>query len=250
MVSPYNDYANSTTKKTSTTIEATNKITGNTTRVDYKAGNSITLNADFKVDNGVVFKAQIEGCVVDTPWQNSTVGSVSGSMSINNGILTIDGTDNVGGVADNFQFYNKTFSGDVTVIARIINITAIDAMRGGIMLRSNTNQDSKMYEFILDGNANTGKLKRRNAGGNVDFVGYAPMPTSNNWLKMIKINNTITCFVSSDGSTWNELVGWDTHADNDLGTSFLVGFVGYNSENTQNCVISFDNMSVNGVPLY
>jgi hypothetical protein len=125
----------------------------------------------------------------------------------------------------------------------------MDAMRGGIMIRSNTNQNSKMYEFILDGNENTGKLKRRNIGGNVDFVGFAPMPTSNTWLKMRKTNNTILCYVSSDGSTWNELVGWDDHADNDLGSSFLVGFVAYNSGNSQYCTAIFDNMSVNGVPV-
>jgi hypothetical protein len=249
LVSPYNDYSTTIVKKTATTIQATNKLIVNGTKIDYKAGNSITLNAGFKVENGVVFNAQIEGCITDTPWQSSVVGSISGTTNINNGTLTIDGTGNVSGSADNFQFYNKTFSGDITVIARVANITAIDGMRGGIMLRSNTNQNSKMYEFILDGNGNTGKLKRRNIGGNADFVGFAPMPTSNTWLKMIKTNNTILCYVSSNGNSWNELVGWDNQTDNDLDTSFLVGFVGYNSDNSQYCTVTFDNMSVNGVPV-
>jgi len=249
LVSPQNDYLSTITKKTASTIQATNKLMTNGTTITYKAGNSITLNAGFKVENGVVFNAQIEGCIADTPWMSSVVGSISGTTNINNGTLTIDGTGTVSGIADNFQFYNKAFSGDVTVIARIVNITAIDGMRGGIMLRSNTNQNAKMYEFILDGNANTGKLKRRNTGENADFIGYAPMPTSNTWLKMTKTNYTILCYVSSDGSTWNELVGWDDHADNDLGSSFLVGFVAYNSGNSQYCTAIFDNMIVNGVPV-
>jgi hypothetical protein len=249
LVSPQNDYLSTITKKTASTIQATNKLMTNGTTITYKAGNSITLNAGFKVENGVVFNAQIEGCIADTPWMSSVVGSISGTTNINNGTLTIDGTGTVSGIADNFQFYNKAFSGDVTVIARIVNITAIDGMRGGIMLRSNTNQNSKMYEFILDGNGNTGKLKRRNIGGNADFVGFAPMPTSNTWLKMIKTNNTILCYVSSNGNSWNELVGWDNQTDNDLDTSFLVGFVAYNSGNSQYCTAIFDNMSVNGVPV-
>lgn len=250
LTSPHNDYQFSTTKKTATTIQATNQLVVNGTKIDYKAGNSIILNAGFKVDNGVVFKAQIEGCVADVPWQTSIIGNISGSITINNGTLTINGTGSVIGTADNIQYYQNTFSGDVTVIARIVNITAIDGMRGGIMFRSSTNQDAKMYELILDGNGNVGKLKRRNTGGNVDFVGYAPMPTSNTWLKMVKTGNTITCFVSEDGTMWNELVGWDNHSDNDLGTNFMVGFVGYNSGNSQNCTVVLDNISVNGVPVY
>jgi Carbohydrate esterase, sialic acid-specific acetylesterase/Viral BACON domain len=249
LTSPINDFTSSTTKKTASTIQATNKLQANGTRIDYKAGQSITLNPGFKVDNGVVFYAQIEGCLADTPWQSSTIGSISGSTSMNNGTLTIDGTGNVVGSTDNVQFYNTTFSGDVTVIARVVNITAIDGMRGGIMLRSNANQNAKMYELILDGNANAGKLKRRNVGDNATFVGYAAMPTSNTWLKMTKTGNTILCFVSLDGNSWNEIVGWDDRADNDLGVSFLVGFLGYNSGNAQYCTVTFDNMSVNGVPV-
>jgi ELWxxDGT repeat protein len=43
------------------TIIATNKIT-NTANVTYRAGKSITLNAGFKADNGVVFKTEFGGC--------------------------------------------------------------------------------------------------------------------------------------------------------------------------------------------
>lgn len=46
---------------TTGTITATNKIT-NTAKVTYRAGKSITLNAGFKADNGVVFKTEFGGC--------------------------------------------------------------------------------------------------------------------------------------------------------------------------------------------
>jgi hypothetical protein len=42
-------------------IVATNKIT-NTANVTYRAGKSITLNAGFKADNGVVFRTEFGGC--------------------------------------------------------------------------------------------------------------------------------------------------------------------------------------------
>jgi hypothetical protein len=46
---------------TTGTITATNKITG-TAKVTYRAGKSITLDAGFKADNGVVFKTEFGGC--------------------------------------------------------------------------------------------------------------------------------------------------------------------------------------------
>jgi hypothetical protein len=249
LTSPIHDFTTSTTKKTATTIQATNKLQTTSTTIDYKAGNAITLNPGFKVDQGVIFKAQIEGCVNDIPWQNTVIGSASGSAVNNSGVLTIESNGDVSGSSDNFQFYQKPFTGDITMTARILNITAIDGMRGGLMIRSNTDQGSKMYELILDGNGNVGKLKRRNPSGAVEFKGYAAMPTANTWLKMTKTGNTIRCYYGSDGIAWTELIGWDDLTDNDISGNFLVGFIAYSAGNTQNCVVSLDNLIVNGVPV-
>ena len=250
LVSPNNDYSNPIIKKAQTTITANNKITGTNNLVQYKAGNSILFTPGFVVDNGVIFKAEIEGCIADIPWQNSVIGSVQGTSTMNNGTLTMNTTGNVSSNSDNIPFYYNTYSTDVTVITRITTISAIDGMRAGIMLRSSTDPNAKMYEFILDGNGNVGKLKRRNTNDNASFVGYAAAPTSNTWLKMVKTGNTIQCFVGTDGNNYNEVIGWDVLNDNDLGSTFFVGLVNYNSGNAQYSAVTFDNISVNGIPVY
>ena len=232
-------------------ITATNQIIN--ANVTYKAGNNINLNPGFNVnaDPSTVFRAYIEGCSSDF-WQASLVGNGSGTSSLSNGVLTMKGNGSVpvGASNDNFIFHHIQKTGDVSVIARINNITAVDGMRAGIMMRTNMKSDSKFYEFILDGNANVGKLKRRNAGGNTEFVGFAPSPTNETWLKMEKVGNTIKCYVRTDSNpNWNELVGFDDHSDNDLGSPFQIGFVAYNSNNSQSCDVTFDNISINGVPL-
>ena len=65
LASPTDDYSLGTIYKeanaTTGTITATNKIT-NSANVTYRAGKSITLNAGFKADNGVVFKTEFGGC--------------------------------------------------------------------------------------------------------------------------------------------------------------------------------------------
>lgn len=59
------DYSTGTiikeTNATTGTIEATNKLTS-TANVTYRVGKSITLNAGFKADNGVVFKTEFGRC--------------------------------------------------------------------------------------------------------------------------------------------------------------------------------------------
>lgn len=250
LTSPNNDYSNPIIKKAQTNITANNKITGTNNLVQYKAGNSILFTPGFVVDNGVIFKAEIEGCIADIPWQNSVIGSIQGTSTMTNGTLTMSTTGNISNNLDNIPFYYNTYSTDVTVIAKITSITAIDGMRAGIMLRSSTDQNAKMYEFILDGNGNVGKLKRRNTNDNVNFVGYAAAPTANTWLKMVKTANTIQCFVSTDGNNYNEVIGWDVLSDNDLGSTFLVGLINYNSGNSQYSEVTFDSISVNGIPVY
>jgi hypothetical protein len=47
------------------TITATNKISG-TSKIDYFAGNSITLNPGFEVSAGSVFKAKIQLPCINT----------------------------------------------------------------------------------------------------------------------------------------------------------------------------------------
>lgn len=63
--SPTDDFTttpNPSLKKASSSITATNQITGNGTNVIYQAGNKVELNVGFKADNGTVFIAQIAGC--------------------------------------------------------------------------------------------------------------------------------------------------------------------------------------------
>jgi hypothetical protein len=240
---------------TSQTLSASNGILASNqilnSNVNYKAGNYIILNPGFNVvaSSSTVFKANIEGCSQDF-WQASLVGNGTGTSSISGGTLTLTGNGNVASTNDGFTFYNTVRSGDVTIIARINSITQVDGMRAGIMIRSNLTSSSKCYEFILDGNGNVGKIKRRNQGDNANFVGFLASPVNGTWLKMVKTGNTITCYVKTDTNpTWNEVVGWDDHTDNDLGSSFNIGFNAYNSELPQTCNAIFDNITINGVGL-
>jgi hypothetical protein len=61
--SPQNNYDNKTVSvKVNNTINATNKILGNTSNIIYQAGKSITLEPGFNVEANAIFKAIINNC--------------------------------------------------------------------------------------------------------------------------------------------------------------------------------------------
>ncbi|MDZ7896977.1 MAG: hypothetical protein U5N85_02955 [Arcicella sp.] len=230
------------TQQASESITANNQIINS--KVTYKAGQNINLNEGFIADSqtGTVFRAFIQGCI---SWQSSNIGSGSGSSITSNNTLIINGNGSLGGTSDNVHFYHTPASSDVSIIARINSMNPNNGERAGIMIRTNTNDNSPFYEFIIDGNGNVGKLKRKNTGDNVDFVGFAACPTSGSWIRLDKTGNTIKCYIKTDDSaSWAEVVGFDDHNDNNLGGSFEVGFVAYAGASA-----IFSNITINGNPI-
>jgi hypothetical protein len=66
LINPTDNYSSGIiTKEVNATtgrVTATNQVTGSGTKVTYRAGKSITLNAGFKADGGTVFKTEFGGC--------------------------------------------------------------------------------------------------------------------------------------------------------------------------------------------
>lgn len=234
-------------QKANNVINATNAIKNNGTTVNYKAGKAIVLENGFKADASTIFKAEIIGCdnVPIQTWFSDNVGSGSGSSSLSSGVLSISGNGSLGGTNDNIHYYHSTYSGDVNIIAKIEGISTTDGHRAGIMIRNSIADNSGFYEFIIDGNGNVGKLKRKNAGDGAGFYGYAQCPTSGSWIKIEKTGNTIKCYFKPDDTyNWLEVIGWDDHTDNNFNSSFQIGFVAYSGASA-----TFSNISVNGTPI-
>jgi len=247
--SPNDDFSTTPSpidQKANNVINATNAIKNNGTTVNYKAGKAMILENGFKADASTVFKAEIIGCdnVPVQTWFSDNVGSGSGS-SLLSGVLSINGNGSLGGTNDNIHYYHSTYSGDVNIIAKIEGISTTDGHRAGIMIRNSIADNSGFYEFIIDGNGNVGKLKRKNTGDGAGFYGYAQCPTSGSWIKIEKTGNTIKCYFKPDDTyNWLEVIGWDDHTDNNFNSSFQIGFVAYSG-----ATATFINITVNGTPV-
>lgn len=234
-------------QQVSNVINGTNVIKNNGTTVNYKAGNAIILENGFKADAGTIFKAQIIGCenLPIQTWFSDNIGSGSGSSTLSSGVLSINGNGSLGGTNDNIHYYHSTYSGDVNIVAKINAISTTDGHRAGIMIRNSLSDNSGFYEFIIDGNANVGKIKRKNVGESTSFKGFAQCPTNDSWIKIEKTGNTIKCYFKPDETyNWLEVVGWDDQSDNNFDSSFQIGFIAY-----EGALATFSNISVNGIAI-
>ena len=227
-------------------INATNAIKNNGTKINYQAEKAIILENGFTAEQGTTFKAEIVNIPdVTQNWISTNIGNGTGSSTVSNGVLSISGTGLIGDYIDSFRYYHTNYTGNVIITARIDGMSTTADKRAGIMIRNSTSNDSGFYEFIIDGNGNVGKVKRKNIGDKSDLYGYAQSPLSGSWIRIIKNGNNIECeFKPNDSSNWLPVVGWDDHSDNNFSNNYQIGFVAYNGASA-----IFSNISVNGLPL-
>jgi hypothetical protein len=182
-------------------------------------------------------------------WTSADVGSAVGCTQNNSPNLTLQGSGTVGLSDDTFHWIYKSMSGDFTMIAKIANLPAVDGMRSGIMIRSNTNSNAQFYTLIQDGNANVGQLKRDTDGGTGGLYSFAGSAVNQTWIKIIKTGNSIKAFYSTNANpeannAWDDnfsLTGTAPTTMN-FGTNFLIGLVTYGATNQT----TFSNITING----
>jgi hypothetical protein len=178
-----------------------------------------------------------------SPWTNQDVGStgLAGSASYSNGTFTVSGAgSDIWGTADSFQFVNQTVSGDMTIVARIVNMGNTNQWaKGGIMLREST--ASNAANVILDQTpSGTIEFLERSPAGSATFgIANASLgfPT---WLRLVRTGNSVTASVSSTGSTWST-VGTTTLS---IAATALTGLAVTSHNSSSLNTATFDNVTV------
>ena len=156
------------------------------------------------------------------PWLNGDVGDTgaAGSTSWAAGTFTLKGSGaDIWGTADAFQFLFQEFGGccnvtdeypleHVEVSARVTSVQNTDPFaKAGVMLRSGTGRSAPFApggaDVILDVRP-TGDVEfmtRSSAGAETTYVSgtTATVPV---WLKLGRVDDLVTGYVSSDGDHW------------------------------------------------
>jgi glucose/arabinose dehydrogenase/regulation of enolase protein 1 (concanavalin A-like superfamily) len=142
---------------------------------------------------------------VPPPWIDTDVGSpaLSGYASYANGLFTVNGGGvDIWGTNDQFNYVSQPVNGNGTIIARVTSQSNTSSnAKAGIMFKQSTTAGSS---YILIAVAPGGGIKvQYNFNGS---IGGGTYTFPNVWMKLTRVGNKFTAYVSSDGVNWTQIV--------------------------------------------
>ena len=139
----------------------------------------------------------LAGLNLPSGWTPTEVGaSLNGCLLVGTNQVTMRSnptTNGIGGsTVDNHYFYQKTYSGNVTIIAKINGMTVSGGVRAGLMFKGNTGASSKFYAIVQQGDINNivGKIYRETDNNTANILQFTNA-SANVWLKIKKVGNVI-----------------------------------------------------------
>lgn len=208
-----------------TSFADTDVVVGTTYTYRVRATNAVGASDDSNTASATVTQS--------SSYTGSDVGSPAfpGSTTIVNPDTDFDivgGGNSLWGVADQFYFLHREVSGDFDVRVRVASLVGggTDPM-AGLMARESLSAGSR-HVFA---NARPGTVKlnwRTNTNGTSSSTGSASPAYPNAWLRLRRVGNVFTGFVSSNGTSWTQ-VGQVTLA---LPSNVLLGLATAAKSNT------------------
>lgn len=151
--------------------------------------------------------------VLSADWEDSDFGTpaLAGSARFDGLSWRVNGGGaDVWGASDQFHFARRTWSGDVTLIAKVRSLSnTANFAKAGLMIRDGTGADaSYAFAFFTPNNPQpyAGALLEARAGAGTTATShgstagvFAPA-----WLKLVRSGNVFTASRSADGVTWTQ----------------------------------------------
>lgn len=183
---------------------------------------------------------------LDAPWQRTILGTptdygpaVSAESVIGSSIY--GGAISTG---DDLRFIYQIFTNDVVLTAKLeAPLSAQNAARYGLMMRTNLVRTGPMVLLWLPGDSSGAKLgNRTNDSGNVT---YLPSISNSNkapyWLRLTRLGNVFTGETSSNGVDWAVLASTTQTAP----TACYWGLFHYSDPNTRDFQLArFSNVTI------
>jgi len=145
---------------------------------------------------------------VPPPWNDTDVGSpaIAGSASYNNGVFTVNGSGtDIYGTYDQFNYVYQPVTGDGngTLIARVTSQTNTSSnAKAGIMFKQSTTAGDPYILITITPGTSSFKIQYNFNGS----IGGGTYTLPNAWMKLTRVGNTFTAYVSADGATWTQVV--------------------------------------------
>jgi RHS repeat-associated protein len=194
----------------------------------------------------LVFMVSSQGLFAQLPsgWSDADVGSVgtAGSSSYAGGVFTVNGAGGGqlnSGSADAFHFVYQAWSGDGSIVARVVSVPS--GAQAAVMIRQTLDPGS-VTSNMLDEGSFAEFSARTTAGGSLSFVGDASGLTLPQWLMIVRSGNTFSSYVAADGVNWTQVGSSETIS---VTQTVYLGLAVTSSNTTALATATFDNVSIN-----
>ena len=141
------------------------------------------------------------------------------SLSYANGTWTLTGLGNTvwNDTTDDAQFAYTAMTGDCAMVARVVSFTKSGNQAGktGLMIRDSLNATTSQRAFVdvswWTNDPNTNVMDHFERGytgtGSYNQISdvWSPAPALPYWLKIERLGNQVTSFVSPDGASWSPM---------------------------------------------
>ena len=175
-------------------------------------------------------------------WLDQDVGQVgiAGSASYANGTFTVKGAGtSLWGTADGFHFAYQPWSGDGSIVARVLSVSSATTA-AGVVIRNSLNP-SDMSTFAGFYSPRMYFNYRDNSGGSTSQASSSGTVALPYWVKLTRSGSTLSSYASPDGVNWTQVGSSQTI---NMGQSVYFG-LGVTSLSTSSlATATFDNVSL------
>lgn len=189
-----------------------------------------------------------------SPWDSMDIGEVGieGQASKHDDVYVIKGDGNLTAEEESLHFMYQKMSGDIQITAQILSDTKVAPHnREGVMIRESLDEGAPlaMSGISVRGDDRVGVFyHRENPNTRVGETDPIVGPTTPYWVRLTKVGDIITGFISEDGENW-QVVSSMTFPDTD---EVYVGLA-VDAANENNMIrnlnrVEFTNVEVEELP--
>lgn len=183
------------------------------------------------------------------PLQDADVGTVGlggGAWAGTSGNYTVVGSGaDIGGTADSLHFVYVHLSGNCSITARIVS-PGSSVSKVGVMMRASP--DAGAASAAVVANTSSAKCELRTATDGATKVANSNTgvnAATHPWVRVVRVGNTFSGYVSTDGTTWTSL--YFNPPAILMTDPICVGLAVSSSDNATATTAVFDNVTVSGL---
>jgi hypothetical protein len=181
-----------------------------------------------------------------TAFRSADIGtSFQGDADINpdGDVLSVYAAGNdIFGASDSFRFTYKPMCGDGEVVARTLQLDAVDPFsKAGIMIRESDAADARNFALLWTGTHGFHVQWRANTGGGTTDAGEDIPGDLGMYMRIVREGFTFTAYVSQDGKNWR-IVGPRLGVTVFMGTAALQGIAVTSHNNSRGGLAQLDRI--------